>query len=587
MKYDTPVYYQMKKHYGQKCMQDIEKLIKHHDFPEEGTLSLTRLKVVRDSVEQSSDKQPGCCCKCVKHVCKKCEQTVDCWLKEADKRERKQMQKELAGRKNEKCESLSVCVSAPPEPTNPQYVCVSPHENAVRPAPPEYKTHIYPMAQLDALKFDPDLDCSPPRQPQQDAQAAQAAEAGRAAQAAQAAQTAQEELEAREDRAARVGVLAAIVEQEVRETARAEQQAEQTAQMALAIQQLVVRAVAQQASSQVDQDEEESKDMRNEKLGATNEKLGAIPKKVVTRSQVKEKVNFTMPMVEVAGPDGSVMVYRPWTVTDMKEAMAHLPSPDDAGDRFSDELTTFCEEFSPTTQELKRLLAVKLGATNWHKVSSQMPTTERRRVHGTWLHEANEQYRSAVTDLTQAMKAAFPARVDTEKINGCCQVREESVRDYYARLFETFRKHSGMAEPKDRGTQPGTWECHLQGCFLNGLRPEIAQAVKASYIEWQSGRLTTTLAHAVHTEEQRLTKKDKAAKGEREMQLAVVQIKASTSAPPAKQNWTNKKKRGYQGKWKCGLCASNEHDFFSCTKCRLCKNDGHWAQDCPEARKAD
>ncbi len=35
------------------------------------------------------------------------------------------------------------------------------------------------------------------------------------------------------------------------------------------------------------------------------------------------------------------------------------------------------------------------------------------------------------------------------------------------------------------------------------------------------------------------------------------------------------------------VCASNEHDFSSCTKCRLCKNDGHWAQDCPEARKAD
>ncbi len=69
MKYDTPVYYQIKKiYYGQKCMQDIEKLIKHHDFPEEGTLSLTRLKVVRDSVEQGSDKQPGCCCKCVKYV---------------------------------------------------------------------------------------------------------------------------------------------------------------------------------------------------------------------------------------------------------------------------------------------------------------------------------------------------------------------------------------------------------------------------------------------------------------------------------------------------------------------------------------
>ncbi len=77
--------------------------------------------------------------------------------------------------------------------------------------------------------------------------------------------------------------LAAIVEQEVRETARAEQQAEQTAQMALAIQQLV-SAVAQKASSQVDQDEEESKD-------TPDEKLGAILKKIVTRSQAREKAN--------------------------------------------------------------------------------------------------------------------------------------------------------------------------------------------------------------------------------------------------------------------------------------------------------
>ncbi len=110
VKYDTPVYYQMKKHYGQKCMQDIEKLIKHHDFPKEGTLSLTKLKVVRDSVEQSSDKQPGCCCKCVKHVCKRCEQTVDCWLKEADKREKKQVQKVSRKEKWKVWKSICMCL---------------------------------------------------------------------------------------------------------------------------------------------------------------------------------------------------------------------------------------------------------------------------------------------------------------------------------------------------------------------------------------------------------------------------------------------------------------------------------------------
>ncbi len=60
--------------------------------------------------------------------------------------------------------------------------------------------------------------------------------------------------------------------------------------------------------------------------------------------------------------------------------------------------------------------------------------------------------------------------------------------------------------------------------------------------------------------------------GGREMQLAVVQIKAAQAAQAAQT---------------AQLCASGEHDFSGCTKCRLCKNHGHWAQDCPEARKAD
>lgn len=59
------------------------------------------------------------------NLCKKCEQTVDCWLEEADKEERRQMQKELACRnenegKNEVCEK-----SAPPEPTNIVCLCSS------------------------------------------------------------------------------------------------------------------------------------------------------------------------------------------------------------------------------------------------------------------------------------------------------------------------------------------------------------------------------------------------------------------------------------------------------------------------------
>ncbi|KAI2646331.1 Phosphatidylethanolamine N-methyltransferase [Labeo rohita] len=67
------------------------------------------------------------------------------------------MQKELAHRdnkekKNEECEGK---VTAPHGSTNPFDVFISPH------VPPPY--HHYPVAKLQALKVDPDLNCSPPR----------------------------------------------------------------------------------------------------------------------------------------------------------------------------------------------------------------------------------------------------------------------------------------------------------------------------------------------------------------------------------------------------------------------------------------
>lgn len=89
--------------------------------------------------------------------------------------------------------------------------------------------------------------------------------------------------------------------------------------------------------------------------------------------------------------------------------------------------------------ELRRLLAVKLGAANWHKVSRCLP----RKIDG-------EPYRQAVTDLATAKKIAFPPRVDMTKIDNCCQKREESIQDYFVRLHETFNKHSGLDEPSDR-----------------------------------------------------------------------------------------------------------------------------------------
>lgn len=458
VEYDTPVYWQMKKVYGQKCMQDMGKLIKYHGFPKEGTLSVKRLKAVKESVEEGSERQKGCC---VKHMCEKCEQTVNCWIEEADRRERRAMQKELAGRREEKkVEKCEEKVNASHRSTNNSDISVSKH------APPPYPH--YPVAELQAMKMDPDLDCSPPKRP-----------------------------------------TAPWAEPEWRR--------------------------------ETEEEPEIIPETPNEEIEEEIVRRATPTKKRKTRQIVKEEnVSVTAPMLEVSGPEGPIMVFRPWTVTDMREAMAHLPSPDEAGDKFSTELVTFCQEFSPTVHELRRLLAVKLGATSWHKVSGKLQKEDCELGH-----RDNADYRRAVEELAEAIKIAFPARVDTAKIGNCCQSRDESVQDYYNRLYLIFNKHSRLEEPDERGNQPDTWECHLRSWFLNGLRPEIVQAVKTSYIEWKSGRLSAVLAHALHAEEIQTVKKERVkAKTDREWQLAVVQAVSKPGGYSAQRNQQAKGGRG-------------------------------------------
>ncbi|RXN30179.1 myb SANT-like DNA-binding domain-containing 4 [Labeo rohita] len=90
-------------------------------------------------------------------------------------------------------------------------------------------------------------------------------------------------------------------------------------------------------------------------------------KRTLTRLTVKrEERNITAPMIEVSGPDGPMMVFRPWTALEAREAMAHLPDVSEGGVKMSTELVRFCEEFSPTMTELRRFLLSKLGPSNWY-----------------------------------------------------------------------------------------------------------------------------------------------------------------------------------------------------------------------------
>ncbi|XP_056330782.1 uncharacterized protein LOC130242869 [Danio aesculapii] len=246
---------------------------------------------------------------------------------------------------------------------------------------------------------------------------------------------------------------------------------------------------------------------------------------------------------------------------ELKVIMAHLSVPDGAGERFSRDLIIFCQLCSPTLYELQRLLVLQLGATRWRKVSGNLPNEDCRRQHRDWEDQSNDEYRAGVTRLAEAIKAEFPMHVDIQKIDDCVQRREESVWKYYERLYDVFNKNSGILEPEDKGKQPGVWESFLRLSFLKGLRPQIAEGVQDKCVGWQCERLSTILRYAVHVEDLMASEEREAkARAERELQRALV-----------------------KGVWRfggCSVCGSNDHVTRRCSRCRRCKQDGHWARDC-------
>lgn len=80
---------------------------------------------------------------------------------------------------------------------------------------------------------------------------------------------------------------------------------------------------------------------------------------------------------------------RPWTLTDIKESMTHLPNVHEVGrQKFGDVLLVFCKEFRPTTHELRHLLMTKMS-TDWVKISQNCPQNNIRLTEPDWNNTAN------------------------------------------------------------------------------------------------------------------------------------------------------------------------------------------------------
>ncbi len=81
------------------------------------------------------------------------------------------------------------------------------------------------------------------------------------------------------------------------------------------------------------------------------------------------------------------------------------------------------------------------------------------------------------------------------KVNTRKQKDEENPDEYLTRLTELFNTYSGLQLLDKSSNTPDVLEIHLCNCFLNGLKPDIASAVKISCIGWNDARMSELRRH--------------------------------------------------------------------------------------------
>lgn len=162
-----------------------------------------------------------------------------------------------------------------------------------------------------------------------------------------------------------------------------------------------------------------------------------------------------MPMVEVSGTDGPVLVFRPWLDADIAEAMTQVCSPKDNLARWEVELLQFIKEYRLTMFELRRLMTESLG-NDYHKIQGVFTAARmnRRLVHPDFDNDANNDFIRTVQTLIDEVQEKISSQIESNCNHQHGTRSARNVQSLLARLTSAFDIHSGL-------TRPNTWGKNL------------------------------------------------------------------------------------------------------------------------------
>ncbi|XP_078022889.1 uncharacterized protein LOC144462602 [Epinephelus lanceolatus] len=283
-----------------------------------------------------------------------------------------------------------------------------------------------------------------------------------------------------------------------------------------------------------------------------------------------QKTELSAPMLEVAAGNGEAqLVYRPWLMSDMIEAMATLPHILEGGEKYGEQL------HRPTIGELRRMLTCHMS-NDWHKVADVFMDNESARlVHCDYEHDTNAAYRAIVNRLMLKLKTKFPVCLDWGKVVAVKQGAEESVPAYLFRLREAAMKYGGLTETEVEAKEGERHATQMRLLFLNGVKPEIADVIHRVFLTWPTADLADIERHAVGAEAefqcqraelQRQREEEAAKKLEKKDRLSAKLLLAQLQDL----------KGGRKGKSRGGRRDKDKDK----DRCYNCGKSGHWARNC-------
>ncbi|XP_055363072.1 uncharacterized protein LOC129603843 [Betta splendens] len=322
---------------------------------------------------------------------------------------------------------------------------------------------------------------------------------------------------------------------------------------------------------------------------ATTSAASATTSVRTLRSNTPVAPEISLPMVEVAGPEGSMLVHRPWTSADIADFAQNLPDITVSGKTFGANLLAFCQEYRPTGAEIRRILAKRLAPCEYQKLARQLPDVTLALKHKDWTNNLNDGFVTAVRTLVAHLETAFPDKVCMIKVTTCKQQPEESVDDFVHRLTTAYNTHGGVHPPPEGvgGLICSTYESHLCELVMKGLLPEIFDAVKQSYIGWkEEARLSDLTRHARHAydtlQQKKMAKKEKQ---QSELYLPSLEMFSAMHNNNRGANRFRGRGRGrdFRRNWPNRDTGGASGDPGNA--CHICGEMGHWKKYCPRLRQ--